>query len=158
MRLLLHIFARWSLKFVTFRFLAIYYFAEHKFYSTYPKFQTDITSNSILQKEEIIRYPHKMSAFGFSGFPQKRPVKHHVFLDLFGSGSGTLRVLKSQTCPALSLLSRVFISGSRVLRNPVAHVKTNQCSFYLKMIFHAIDEKNHVIFTCCNFTNFLIQS
>jgi hypothetical protein len=43
-------------------------FAEHKFYSTYPKFQTDIISNTILQKEEIIRYPHKMSAFGFSGF------------------------------------------------------------------------------------------
>ena len=59
------------------------------------------------------------------GFPQKRPVKHHVFLDLFRSGSGTLRVSKSQTCPAPSLLSRVFISGSRVIGNPVAHIDNN---------------------------------
>ena len=50
-------------------------------------------------------------------------MKYHVFLDLFGSGSGTLRVSKSQTCPALSLLSWVFISDFRVLGNPVAHVR-----------------------------------
>ena len=61
------------------------------------------------KKEAIFRYPQKVSAFGFWGFPQKRPVKHHVFLDLFGLGSGTLRVSKCQTCPALSLLSRELL-------------------------------------------------
>ena len=85
------------------------------------KFQTDITSNSILQKGQNLRYHPKCQPLGFFGFPQKRPVKHHVFLDLFGSGSGTLRVSKSQTCPAPFLLSRVFISGSRVFGNPVAY-------------------------------------
>ena len=33
------------------------------------------------------------------------------------------KIKKSQTCPVLSLLSRVFISGSRVFGNPVAHVR-----------------------------------
>ena len=133
---------------------------EHMFYPIYPNVQSLLfkrpkfyTLLSAKRKifSDISKKNVNLRVLGFTE-------KCHVFLDLFGSGSGTLRVSKSQTCPALSLLSRVFISGSRVLRNPVAHVKTNQCSFYLKMIFHAIDEKNHVIFTCCNFTNFLIQS
>ena len=101
------------------------HFAEHKFHSTYPKFQTDITSNSILQKGGNVQISPQNVRLRVFGFPQKRPVKHHVFLNLFGSGSGTLRVSKSQTCPVLSLLSRVFISGSRVFgfpqKRPVKH-------------------------------------
>ena len=100
------------------------HFAEHKFHSTYPKFQRDITSNSILQKGGNVQISPQNVRLRVFGFPQKRPVKHHVFLNLFGSGSGTLRVSKSQTCPALSLLSWVFISGSRVFGNPVAHVNS----------------------------------
>ena len=47
----------------------------------------------------------------------KIPEKSPVLLGLFGSGSGNLKVSKSQTTHALYLLSRVFFSGSRVQYN-----------------------------------------
>ena len=122
------------------------HFAEHKFHSTYPKFQTGITSNSILQKGGNVQISPQNVRLRVFGFPQKRPVKHHVFLNLFGSGSGTLRVSKSQTCPVLSLLSRVFISGSRVFGNPVAHVRLIHGTF---LFFVATKNLLHN-FTMCN--------
>ena len=60
----------------------------------------------------------------------REPVKSPVFLELFGSGSGNLKVSKSQTTHALFLLSRGFFSGSRVFGNNVAHSTLIKCSYF----------------------------
>ena len=71
--------------------------------------------------EDIFTYSNNDVHLWVFGFPHKRPEKRHVFLDLFGSGSGNLKSQNLKSVPPCACFHGFF---SRVLGFPVTMLHT----------------------------------